>query len=161
VQNNILDGRQCISLETLQTVYGIGVGSRQSRHKLKERLLKTFGDQLVFLSQESHSPVVVISKECLQTQTLSNTLQFSNKSVVKKSAFALRDVALKFIDDVADNPWPPTVESLNERASKIPELIKFFYIHLAVIKERATSRSFRESQQIGRFVQSRHIIGNI
>ena len=105
VKNNILEGQQCISMETLQTAYGIGVGSRQSRNKLKDRLQKTFGDKLIFLSQEYHSLVVVISKECLQTQTLLNTIQFSNKSIVKKSAFALRDVVLKFIDDVADNPW--------------------------------------------------------
>ena len=92
-------------METLQTAYGIGVGSRQSRHKLKGRLQKAFRDKLIFLSKEYHSPLVVISKECLQTQTLLNTIQFSNKSIVKKSAFALRDVVLKFIDDVADNPW--------------------------------------------------------
>ena len=169
VKNNILEGQQCISMETLQTAYGIGVGSRQSRHKLKDRLQKTFGDKLIFLSQEFHSPVVFISKECLQTQTLLNTLQFSNKSIVKKSAFALRDVALKFIDDVADNPWPPTVESLNERASKIPELLKLFYIHLLSkpeqhhdVSERVNRLADSFSQDVvsaiskGKFISAKH-----
>ena len=49
---------------------------------------------------------------------------------MKKAMFALRGVAVKFIQDVTDNPWTPTVESLNERTSKIPELLKLFHIHL-------------------------------
>ena len=43
---------------------------------------------------------------------------------MKKAMFALRGVAVKFIEDVTDNPWPPTIESLNERTSKIPKLLK-------------------------------------
>ena len=45
VRENILEQQQCISKETLQTAYGIGVGSRQSWHKLKFRLQKTFPDR--------------------------------------------------------------------------------------------------------------------
>ena len=56
ITDNILERQECLSMETLQTVYGVGVGSRQSRHKLKCRLQKTFGDKLIFLSH--HSPGV-------------------------------------------------------------------------------------------------------
>lgn len=170
VRDNILERQQCLSMETLQTVYGVGVGSRQSRHKLKCRLQKTFGDNLIFLSHEYHSPGVVISKECMQTQTLSKTLQFSNKNIVKKSALALRDVALKFIDDMAaDNCWPPTVESLNEKASKIPELLKLFYVHLLSkpelhhdVSERVNRLANSFSQDVvsaismGKFISAKH-----
>lgn len=169
VRDNILERQQCISMETLQTVYGIGVGSRQSRHKLKYRLQQTFEDRLIFLSQDYHSPAVVISKECLQTQTMSKTLQFRNKDIVKKSAFALRGIALKFIDDVADNPWPPTVDSLNERASTIPELLKLFYIYLLSkpeqhhkVSERVNRLADSFSQDVlsaisaGKFISAKH-----
>ena len=92
---------------------------------MKDRLQKTFEDKLIFHAQEYHSPVFVISKDFIQTQTLLNTLQFSNKSIVKKYisvCFERRSIKA-VIDDVADNPWPPTVESLNKKASKIPELL--------------------------------------
>ena len=69
VREDILEQQQCISMETLQTAYGIGVGSCQSQHKLKFRLQKTFLDRLIFLSQDYHSLAVVISKECLWRQT--------------------------------------------------------------------------------------------
>ena len=67
VKENILGEHQCMSMEALQTAYGVGVGSRQSRHKLQERLLKSFEDQIIFLSREYHSPRLVISSECLLT----------------------------------------------------------------------------------------------
>lgn len=35
VMDKILEGKQCISMGTFQNVYGVGVGCRQSRHKLK------------------------------------------------------------------------------------------------------------------------------
>ena len=77
VKDYILADKQCISMETLQSAYGVGVGFRQSRHKLEERLRKTFGDKILFLSHGYHSPKLVISKECPKTRTLSNTLQVS------------------------------------------------------------------------------------
>ena len=102
-------------METLQTAYGIGVRSCQIRHKLKFRLQKkTFPDRLIFLSQDYHSSTVVVSKEYLQRKTLSKTLQLRSNDVVKKAAFPLREVAVKFIEDVTDNPWLPTTGSLNE-----------------------------------------------
>ncbi|CAB3984608.1 Hypothetical predicted protein [Paramuricea clavata] len=49
VDSDIIGGQQCLSMETLMTRYCGNIGTRQSRHKLKERLTKSFGDQIVFL----------------------------------------------------------------------------------------------------------------
>ena len=136
VKDYILADKQCISMETLQSAYGVGVGFRQSRHKLEERLRKTFGDKIILLCLEYRSPKLVISKESLQTQTLSNTLQVSNESTVKKAAFTLRDEVMKFIEELPESPWHPTVERLKDRASDIPKLLKIFYVHLLSTPEQ-------------------------
>ena len=130
VKENILGEHQCMSMETLQTAYGVGVGSRQSRHKLQERLLKSFEDQLIFLSREYHSPRLVISSECLPTQTLSNSLQSSKENTVKRAGLILRDSVISFLKEVPKLPWPPTVECLNNRERQMPEILKLFFINL-------------------------------
>ena len=53
-------------METLITGYGIGHNHPQYRLKLKNRLLKTYGDALLFLSPNYHSAQMVISNKCLQ-----------------------------------------------------------------------------------------------
>ena len=83
VKDYILTDKQCISMETLQSAYGVGVGSRQSRHKLEEGLRKTFGDKILFLSHEYHSPNLVISKECPYTNFVKHPSRFNFQTKVQ------------------------------------------------------------------------------
>ena len=105
--------------------YGIGTGVRQRRHALKERLLKKYGDCLLFISTEYHTSQVVINRECLETQTISKSLKFSEDYAVKRAASLLHDVVLKFVKESTPLPWPPTIESLTskERVSSITPIV--------------------------------------
>lgn len=126
VNDHILSGRQCISMESLMGTYGIGAGVRQRRHSLKARLLKKYGDCLLFISTEYHTAQIVISRECLETQTISKSLEFSENYAVKRTASLLRDVVLKFVEKSSSLPWPPTIESLMSRERESPALLQLF-----------------------------------
>eukprot|EP00794_Sanderia_malayensis_P002237 gene2237-2552_t len=127
VEENVLEDLQCVSIDTLLTSYGLGVGDRQRRLSLKERLKGKYHDKLVFVSPEYHSPQVVFSKECMETQSMTKTLEFSDEYVVKKAAVKIRHAILEIIKDAAPLPWPPTVDSLQSEERRPPSLLKFFF----------------------------------
>ena len=58
IDNDVLAGQQCLSMETIMMKYNGSIGTKQRRFKLKERLLKSYGDKLVFLQAEYHTPQV-------------------------------------------------------------------------------------------------------
>ena len=64
IDYDVLQGQQCISMETLMDEFGGDSGTKQSRFKLKERIHKLFEEKLVFLQPEYHAPQMVISKAC-------------------------------------------------------------------------------------------------
>lgn len=127
IEENILKGQQCISMDTLMVTYGIGLGVRQRRQGLKERLLKAYPEKLVFFSPEYHYPQVVISKQSLGTQSLSKSLEFSDEYAVKKAASVIREAVLKLFDNASPLPWPPTVSSLQSVDRQPPSLLVLFF----------------------------------
>ena len=134
VASDIIGGQQCVSMETLMTRYCGNIGTRQSRHKLKERLTKSFGDQIVFLQAEYHISQVVISKECLHNQMISGSSTRIQQSALKRAASFLQESVLSFLEEADPLPWPPTVESLVSRERQYPELLQLFFKELLSFK---------------------------
>ena len=128
VDEQIIGEKKCVSLVALLQVYGITAWPRQYRLKLKSRLSDSYGDKLLFLNAEPNSPQVVISKECLNTRAMGNTIELSDEFIVKKAAMILKDAVLQTIDSSPDIPWPPTVNSLQTREP--PDILKMFYSDL-------------------------------
>ena len=60
--NKVITNYKCISLAILMEVNGIGGKELQKsyRQNLNTRLQRTYGDKIMFLSPEYHSPQVVI-----------------------------------------------------------------------------------------------------
>ena len=44
----------------------------------------SYGDKLLFLNAEPNSPQVVISKECLNTRAMGNTIELSDEFIVRR-----------------------------------------------------------------------------
>ena len=109
------------------SVYGINEGDRQQRYRLKTRLLQKYGDDLLFISHKKHSPQLVISKKCLETQTMSRLLGSSESNTIKKAAVILREAVKKTTEAL---PWPPTIESLRKDDRNAPDILKLFYENL-------------------------------
>ena len=127
VEYDIIGGQQCLSMEKLMNRYNGTIGTKQSRYKLKERLIKSFGDQLVFLQAEYHVPQVVISKECLHNQILSRSTPFIEQFTIRRAALILQESVLQYLEEAVPLPWPPTVESLAARDRNYPELLESFF----------------------------------
>ena len=53
------------------------IGTKQSRIRLMEQHLNSYGDKVLFLQAGCHTQQVVISKECLHTRFLLDTPSFS------------------------------------------------------------------------------------
>ena len=69
---------KCVSMDVLMEGYGIGDKHTQYRFKLKNRLLNTFDDKIIFISPDYHAAQVIISSKCFKEQnysSLSNDLK--------------------------------------------------------------------------------------
>ena len=127
IEKRVLKEQQCLSMESIVSVYGISEGDRQQRYRLKTRLLQKYGDDLLFISNEKHSPQLVISKKCLETLTMSRVL---GSSELQKATVILREAVKKTIDESEALPWSPTIESLKKDDRNAPDTLKLFYENL-------------------------------
>ena len=82
IEKLVLGQQKCVSMETIVSSYGINEGDKQQRYRLKQRLLNKYKEKLLFISYEQHSPQLVISKDCLEKQNLTNIvpMQYSQAS---------------------------------------------------------------------------------
>ena len=117
-------------METIVSAYGINEGDKQQRYRLKQRLLNEYKEQLLFISYEKHSPQLVISKDCLEKQNLTNILETSRCNTVKRAAAILREDVTNVINEASTLPWPPTIESLKSDDRNPPATLALFYNHL-------------------------------
>ena len=130
IEKRVLEEQQCLSMESIVSVYSINEGDRQQRYRLKTRLLQKYGDDLPFISHEKHSPQLVISKKYLVTQTMSRILGSSESNTIKKAAVILHEAVQKTIDESEALPRPPTIESLRKDDRNAPDILKLFYENL-------------------------------
>ena len=91
IEKRVLEEQQCLSTESIVSVYSINEGDRLQQYRLKTRLLQKYGDDLLFISHEKHSPQFAISKKCLETQTMSRVLGFSEPNTIKKAIVILHE----------------------------------------------------------------------
>ena len=69
VQEYIINGNQAVSLKVLTEMYGFDKEDNRLRGKVKQRLLNTFGERIVFVSVSYHEAQIVISKDALSNDT--------------------------------------------------------------------------------------------
>ena len=86
-------------MESIVSVYGINECDRQQRYRLKRRLLQKYGDDLLFISHEKHSPQLVISKKCLETQTMSRVIGSSESNTIKKPPLFFMKLSRRLLTD--------------------------------------------------------------
>ena len=74
-------------MKTIIEAYGIGKGQHQYRSMLKNWLIKTFGNKILFVTPGNNSQQVINSENCFHEQTLSKSFEFCTEKVVKKQLF--------------------------------------------------------------------------
>ena len=107
--------------------YGIGQGQHQYRLKLKNRLIKTFIDKILFLTPESNTQKVIVSRNPLTGQAVSSTIKTSLENIFKKAALLIRQSATELIENSSEVSWPPTFEELTHESRNAPEIMQKFY----------------------------------
>ena len=55
IEEQVIQSNVCISMKLMRENYGIGQGQHQYRLKLKNRLIKTFVDKILFLTPENNT----------------------------------------------------------------------------------------------------------
>ena len=86
--------------------YNGSIGTKQSRIKLTERLLNSYGDKLVFLQLSARN---AFTPKCFP-----GTPCFSGAHN-KKAALILGELVLKCIEDTTPFPWPIKSVDLREK----------------------------------------------
>lgn len=72
--------------------------------RLKQRLLNKYKEQLLFILHEKHSPQLVISKDCLEKQNLTNVLESSRCNTVKRAAAILCEDIISVVNEAPTLP---------------------------------------------------------
>ncbi len=110
IKQEVIDKNSVTTLSTLHEMYGLGVGDSRYKSRLKERIEKEFGDELVILTDSAGSKKkieLVLNSICVEPSGQINRPEF----LVRKAGELLRNEILdKFKDNKMEN-WPPSIAS--------------------------------------------------
>ena len=93
----------------------------------------------------------MISKQCLDCKTVTNSVDFSDEFIVKEAAKVLRKMVIAKMEASKDLPWPPTVESLQRKDRDSPELLQTFYGTLLNFKSNHHETNAKNTRLIQSF----------
>ena len=112
-----------MSIKYLHKLYGLNVDDTRYKSKLKQRLLKHFEDQIVFVTptQQERACEIVVPKACL-----GNHVYHSKESVILDAAKILRDEIIERFKDFTETIWPPSTEELSHEKRSLQILYIVF-----------------------------------
>jgi hypothetical protein len=148
IHHHVLKENCAVSMLDFHNVYKLNVNDSRYRNKLKNRILKDFGNKVEFLRPSNGKmPDVVINKN-----VMINDIQFNNQSdrIVSAAEFLRNDI-LKFSEQFTELSWPPTLEELNSNERNPPPLLIKFLQHLLKSSEK---HSTIRSENITRIISS-------
>ena len=129
--NDVFASQQCLSMETIVMKYSGSIGTKQSRIRLMEQNLNSYGNKPLFLQAGCHSQPVVISKRCLHSQCFLDIPSFSGVHR-ERVPLILGELVLKCIEEAIPLLCTPTIES---SASREKQYLK----HLITVFKRLLS----------------------
>ena len=130
VETVVFEERRCISLDELLQIKGEKAKNSENRKVMKRWLDRNFVD-LVYLNVENNCSQVILSKDAWDevqtgTKSLNSSIALNEMAIVKDAAAIIRNVIADYIKRAKELPWPPTVESLQDRLKSMPDLLKEF-----------------------------------
>ena len=94
IDDDVFASQQCLSMETIMMEYNGSIGTKQSRIRLMEQRLNSYGGKLPFLHAGYYTQQVVLNKECLHIQCFIDTPSFSEVHR-EKSRFDPREIGIQ------------------------------------------------------------------
>ena len=123
INYEVLSAGKAVSIKSLHKLYGLNVDDTRYRSKLKQRLLKHFGDQIVFLTptQQERACEIVVPKACL-----GNHVYHSKESVILDATKILCDEIIERFQDSTETICPPSTEELFHEKRNPPDIVYSF-----------------------------------
>ena len=118
-------GRTC-SREVLTKLFGKDPKDRGHRRQLKDKLLKEFEDELLFLDVTYHLPQIVMHKSCVNNNTILSHMKENKRYAITEAARFIRVEILEMIEKAPSLTWPPKAKGLLEATRQPPELVNAF-----------------------------------
>ena len=132
VTEHVLNGKQAVSMNTLQTIYGVGVGDSGYRHMFKQKLINDYKDKLSFLSVGRNDVDVVVS-----TSVPDNEISFKDKAgcIIKAAEYIRNDVNV-YCESLPHPTWPPDTDELSDLQKSKPSSLVLFLERLLHATDR-------------------------
>ena len=145
VRINVIRDQKTISMSELQEIYGDKTQKdKYVRHSMKKKLLKTFGNKLIFITVRPNTPDVVISSEAVEA-----TLKMADKeSSIKRVANFLREDIQEYCQSLPPLSWPPTIEELCTENRLPPASVTLFLTNLLKSSDES------QTEKVNRLVDS-------
>ena len=140
VRNRIIDGEQSLSIKLLLTeVYGLDEKDCRMRGKVKQMLVKHFGDELMFVTVSTNEAQVVISKNVLTNTKKASFTKHNKDFVLKEAAKLIKDDVELLIQTALELPW----SSLLSEHRQPPEcfLQRYYIPQITVLAMRSSDTS--------------------
>jgi len=143
----VISEGKAVSMTELHEIYGLGVGDKRYRGKLKKRIEERFPDDLIFVTAKVNNPEVVISQ-----QVFKNSIHHSidrNATVVEAASLIREDIKNQYKGDPVDATWPPNLSKLQELP--VPDSVKTFFRALLTTEKHGAARSEKSDRLIESF----------
>ena len=126
VRYHITEQEQSVSIKLLTEVYGLDKEDCRLRRKVKQKLLKEFKNELLFVNVSNNEAQIVVSSKVL-TNTKEVSFTRENKVfVLKEAGKIIKSDVLASIQSAPALPRPPTAELLLFDHRKPPDSLKQF-----------------------------------
>lgn len=145
IKINVLRDHKTVSMSELQEIYGDKTQKDiYVRHNMKKKIVKAFGNKLIFITVRPNSPDVVISSEAVEA-----TLEMSDKkSCIQRVASFLREDIQEYCKSLPPLSWPPTIEELCTENRLPPASITLFLTNLLKSSDES------QTEKVSRLVES-------
>ena len=145
IKNEVLMNGRAISMNVLHSAYGLCESDTRYRNKLKQRIVKQFDTEILFLPSVENNSEVIVSKEAIQHDTL-----WKKEDNIKIVAKQLKEDIKKHYSAQNENSFPVFHEQVVQLEKKLPESVLQFLENLL----KSEGHSLESQPKISRICSS-------
>ena len=123
ITKEIVEGGRIVPIDELTPLYGLGDLDNiktSYENRLKQRIIKQFGERIVILSTESKQ--IYIARKDLNEENPDH-----KEEIIEKAATYLREDIKLHVSKLENIVWPPTIEQLSSEERQPPESVRDFF----------------------------------
>ena len=134
-------------MNVLQEIYGIGMGDKRYRAKLKKRIEQRLSDQLIFITAKVNNPEVVRSNQVFH-DTIHHSVN-KNTAVEKAGSLIRENIRDQCTVNPDETSWPPNPTELQDRP--VPHYVRLFFQSLLATEKHGEATGGKSPRIIDSF----------